>query len=72
MGITNTHTHTPTRTYNIHTYIHTHIYTVEPRFTNKFSEQKPSRMTNGVSDYEHESWQERQAESIAAGVSVAG
>jgi hypothetical protein len=47
-------------------------YTVEPRFTNKFSEQKPSRMTNGVSDYEHASWQQRQAESISAGVSVAG
>jgi hypothetical protein len=42
------------------------------RFTNKFSEQKPSRMTNGVSDYEHASWQQRQAESIGAGVSVAG
>jgi hypothetical protein len=42
------------------------------RFTNKFSEQKPSRMTNGVSDYKHASWQQRQAESISAGVSVAG
>jgi hypothetical protein len=42
------------------------------RFTNNFSEQKPSRMTNGVSDYEHASWQQRQAESIGAGVSVAG
>jgi hypothetical protein len=31
------------------------------RLTNKFSEQKPSRMTNGVSDYEHASWQQRQA-----------
>jgi hypothetical protein len=39
------------------------------RFTNKFSEQKPPRMTNGVSDYEHASWQEQQAESIGAGVS---
>jgi hypothetical protein len=29
-------------------------------------------MTNGVSDYEHASWQQRQAESIGAGVSVAG
>jgi hypothetical protein len=35
------------------------------RFTNK-------RMTNGVSYYEHASWQQRQAESIGAGVSVAG
>jgi hypothetical protein len=26
-------------------------------------------MTNDVSDYEHESWQQRQAESIGAGVS---
>jgi hypothetical protein len=42
------------------------------RFTNKFSEQTPPRMTNGVSDYEHASWQQRQAESIGAGVSVAG
>jgi hypothetical protein len=42
------------------------------RFTNKFSEQKTSRMTNSVSNYEHESWQQRQAESIGAGVSVAG
>jgi hypothetical protein len=31
-----------------------------------------SRMTNGVSDYEHASWQQRQAERIGAGVSVAG
>jgi hypothetical protein len=34
------------------------------RFTNKFSEQKTSRMTNGVSDYEHASWQQRLATSI--------
>jgi hypothetical protein len=40
-----------------------------PRFTNKFSEQKTSRMTNGFKDYEHASWQQRQAESISAGVS---
>jgi hypothetical protein len=33
------------------------------RFTNKFSEQK------NVSDYEHASWQQRQAEGISAGVS---
>jgi hypothetical protein len=33
------------------------------RFTNKFSEQTPSRMTNGVSDYEHASWQQRLATS---------
>jgi hypothetical protein len=41
------------------------------RFTNKFSEQKTPRMTNGVSDYEHASWQKRP-KSIGAGVSVAG
>jgi hypothetical protein len=40
-----------------------------PQFTNKFSEQKTSRMTNGFSDYKHASWQQRQAESISAGVS---
>jgi hypothetical protein len=34
----------------------------------KFSEQKMSRMTNGVSDYEHAGWQQWQAESISAGV----
>jgi hypothetical protein len=39
------------------------------RFTNKFSEQKTSRMTNGFSDYEYASWQQRQAESISGGVS---
>jgi hypothetical protein len=33
---------------------------------------KTSRMTNGVSDYEHTGWQQWQAESIGAGVSVAG
>jgi hypothetical protein len=44
-----------------------------PLFTNKFSEQKKSRrMMNGVSDYEHASWQQRQAESIGAGMSVSG
>jgi hypothetical protein len=42
------------------------------RFTNKFSEQNTSRMTNGVSDYEHASWQQRQPENIGAEVSVAG
>jgi hypothetical protein len=47
-------------------------YTVELWFTNKFSEQKTSRMTNSVSDYEHASRQQRQAESIGARVSVAG
>jgi hypothetical protein len=26
-------------------------------------------MTNGLSDYEHANWQQRQAESISAGVS---
>jgi hypothetical protein len=56
--------------------------TVEPRFTNapvheQFGSRKnfpgkTSRMTNGVSDYEHASWQQRQAESIGAGVLVAG
>jgi hypothetical protein len=33
---------------------------------------KTSRMTNGVSDYEHVSWKQRHAETIGAGVSVAG
>jgi hypothetical protein len=51
--------------------------TVEPRFTNapvheQIFRAKKSRMTNGVSDYEHASWQQRQAKSIGAGVSVAG
>jgi hypothetical protein len=51
--------------------------TVEPQFTNApVHEQtfraKKSWMTNGVSDYEHAHWQQRQAESIGAGVSVAG
>jgi hypothetical protein len=57
--------------------------TVGHRFTNipvheqfgsrtHFSEQKASRMTKGFSDYEHASWQQRQADSISAGVSVAG
>jgi hypothetical protein len=56
--------------------------TVEPQFTNapvqeQFGSRtnfpiKTSRITNGVSDYEHASWQQRQAESIGAGVSVAG
>jgi hypothetical protein len=56
--------------------------TVEPRFTNapvheQFGSRtnfpiKKSRITNGVSDYEHASWQQRQAESIGAGMSVAG
>jgi hypothetical protein len=40
-----------------------------PLFMNKLSEQKPSWMTNSFSDYEHASWQQRQAESISAGVS---
>jgi hypothetical protein len=49
-------------------------HTVEPQITNapdheqfgsrtKFSEQKTSRMTNGVSVYEHASWQQRLATS---------
>jgi hypothetical protein len=51
--------------------------TVEPRFTNNSVHEqifraKTSRMANGVSDYEHESWQQRQAESIGVGLSVAG
>jgi hypothetical protein len=33
------------------------------RFTNKFSEQKPSRMTNGVSSNEHASQQQRLSTS---------
>jgi hypothetical protein len=43
--------------------------TAGPQFTNKFSEQKTSHMTNGFSDYEHASWQQQQAESISMGVS---
>jgi hypothetical protein len=48
-----------------------------PLFTNNSVHEqifraKKSRMTNGVSDYKHASWQQRQAESIGAGVSVAG
>jgi hypothetical protein len=48
-----------------------------PLFTNNSVHEqifraKKSRMTNGVSDYEHASRQQRQAESIGAGVSVAG
>jgi hypothetical protein len=39
------------------------------RFTNKFSEQKMSQMTNGFSDYEHASLQQWQAKSISARVS---
>jgi hypothetical protein len=44
------------------------VDTVEPRFTNSsVNEQilraKTSRMTNGVSDYEHASWQQRLATS---------
>jgi hypothetical protein len=45
-----------------------------PLFTNisvheQIFRAKKSRMTNGFSDYEHASWQQRQAESISAGVS---
>jgi hypothetical protein len=40
-----------------------------PQLTNKYCEQKTSRMTNGFSVYEHASWQQRQAKSISAGVS---
>jgi hypothetical protein len=48
-----------------------------PLFTNNSVHEqifraKTSRMTNGVSEYEHASWQQSQAESIGAGVSVAG
>jgi hypothetical protein len=51
--------------------------TVEPRFTNapvheQIFPAKKSRMTNGVLDYEYASWQQRQAESIGSGMSVAG
>jgi hypothetical protein len=37
--------------------------TVEPRFTNKFSEQKTSQVTNGVSSNEHTSRQQWLATS---------
>jgi hypothetical protein len=45
-----------------------------PLFTNNSVHEqifraKKSWMTNGFSDYEHASWQQRQAESISAGVS---
>jgi hypothetical protein len=54
--------------------------TVGSRFTNapvheqfgsrtNFPSKKTYRMTNGFSDCEHANWQQRQAESISAGVS---
>jgi hypothetical protein len=51
--------------------------TVGPRLINapvheQIFQAKKSRMTNGFSDYEHASWQQRQAESISAQESVAG
>jgi hypothetical protein len=45
--------------------------TVEPQFTNASVHEQIFRAKN-VSDDEHASWQQRQAESIGAGVSVAG
>jgi hypothetical protein len=38
-----------------------YINTVKPRFTNRFSEHKASRMTYCVSSYEHASRQHRGA-----------
>jgi hypothetical protein len=54
--------------------VHCNLGSRTPLFTNNsvhepFFRAKTSRMANGVSDYEHASW---QAESIGAGVSVAG
>jgi hypothetical protein len=62
---------------NNHNAIQWNLGSRTPLFTNNSVHEqifraKKSRMTNGVSDYEHESWQQRQAESIGAGVSVAG
>jgi hypothetical protein len=67
----------PSNTNHCTAVIYIYIYTVKPRLTNNSVHEqvvraKTSRMTNGVSDYEHASWQQRQAESICAGVSVAG
>jgi hypothetical protein len=50
----------------------TPLFTINSVHEQIFRAKKTSRMTNGVSDYEHESWQQQQAESIGAGVSVAG
>jgi hypothetical protein len=78
-GITKTYLHNAdnsniSKIVNMHsgTSVHERPCSRTIRFTNKFSGQKPSRMTNGVSDYEHATWQQRQAEGIGAGVSVAG
>jgi hypothetical protein len=40
-----------------------------PLFTYNSVHEQIFRMTNGFSDYEHASWQQRQAESISARVS---
>jgi hypothetical protein len=67
----------PTQTeYMEQTYRQWNLGSRTPLFTNKSVHEqifrsKTSRLTNGVSDYEHASWQQRQAESIGAGVSVA-
>ena len=45
------------------TSVHERLCSRTIRFTNKFSEQKTSRMTNGVSDYEHASRQQLLATS---------
>jgi hypothetical protein len=50
------------------------VTTVGPLFTKapvheQIFREKKSRMTNVFSDYEHPSWQQRQAVSISAGVS---
>jgi hypothetical protein len=50
---------------------------VEPRFTNNSVHEQIFRAKTvsdeeGVSDYEHASWQQRQAKSIGARVSVTG
>jgi hypothetical protein len=73
--IPNLHNHNPVLSFELHWYIYSGASVHERpcsrtiRFTNKFSEQKPTRMTNGFSDYEHASWQQRQAERIRTAVS---
>jgi hypothetical protein len=45
------------------TSVHERLSLRTNRFTNKFSEQKPSRVTNGISSNEHASRQQRLATS---------
>jgi hypothetical protein len=57
--------------YKIHICISFEIYSGTLVHEQIFQAKK-SRMTNVVSDYEHASWLQWQAESIGAGVSVVG